>query len=68
MKNIRRALKKIEESFSYQNMVRTKWNEKNIRREAARIKDRQHWGSMNEMLTTVPVEVVNDNLRVSILH
>ena len=56
MKNLRRALKKIEKKFSFCEVVDTKWSEKNIRREAARIQNQKHWGKLNEMLAPVEVE------------
>jgi predicted NBD/HSP70 family sugar kinase len=56
MKNLRRALKKIEKKFSFDETTDTKWSEKNIRREAAQIRDAQHWGNLNEMLAPVEVE------------
>ena len=55
MKNLRRALKKIEKKFSFCETDDTKWSEKNIRRVAAQKRNRERWGNMNEMLA--PVEV-----------
>jgi hypothetical protein len=52
-KKMRRMLKKIEKEFSIQNMMeRAKWDEKNLRRKAARIKEKQRW---DELL--IPVEI-----------
>jgi hypothetical protein len=56
MKNLRRALKKIEDNISYCDAGHTKWSEKNIRRSAARIQNQKHWGNLNEMLAPVEVE------------